>query len=124
MVLAARLSALIGWAGVGSVLILLSLFVTNPSKLGPFGVTLWFLVFLSVIFALLSLGLYFAKIFLRLHENHSTRLRYSMRQGLLLSFWITALLALSSLGQYGPKDAILLGLLLLIIELYVRLRYA
>jgi hypothetical protein len=124
MVLAARLSALIGWAGAGSVLILMSLFVTNPGKLGPVGVTIWFVVFLSVIFAILSLALYFAKIFLKLHENHSTRLRYSMRQGLLLSFWITALLALSSLGQYGPKDAILLGLLLLIIELYVRLRYA
>ena len=124
MVLAARLSALIGWAGAGSVLIILSLFVTNPAKLGPFGVTVWFIVFLTVIFAILSLALYFAKIFLRLHENHSTRLRYSMRQGLLISFWLTALLALSSLGQYGPKDAILLGLLLLIIELYVRLRYA
>lgn len=124
MVLAARLSALIGWAGAGSVLILLSLFVTNPAKLGPVGVTIWFIVLLSVLFAVLSLGLYFAKIFLKLHENHSTRLRYSMRQGLLLSFWITALLALSSLGQYGPKDAILLGLLLLIIEFYVRLRYA
>jgi len=123
MVLAARLSALIGWAAVGSVLILLSLFVTNPVKLGPIGVTLWFVVLLSVLFAVFSLGLYFVKIFLRLHETHSTRLRYSMRQGLLLSFWVTSLLALSSLGQYSLKDAILLGLLLLIIELYVRLRY-
>jgi hypothetical protein len=46
-----------------------------------------------------------------------------MRQGLLMACWVTPLLALSSLGQYSLKDAILLGLLLLIIELYVRLRY-
>lgn len=124
MVLAARLSALIGWAGAGSVLILLSLFVTNPLKLGPVGVTVWFVVLLSVLFAIFSLGLYFIKIFLRLHETHSVRLRYSMRQGLLISFWVTSLLALSSLGQYSLKDAILFGLLLLIIEFYVRLRYS
>ena len=124
MVLAARLSALIGWAGAGTILILLSLFVTNPLKLGPIGVTIWFLLLLTVLFAILSLGLYFVKIFLKVHETHSTRLRFSMRQGLLISSWLTVLLALSTLGQYGPKDAILLGLLLLIIELYVRLRYA
>lgn len=124
MVLAARLSALIGWAGVGSILIILSFFVTNPVRLGPIGVTLWFLVLLSVLFAIFSLAIYFIKIYFRLHENHSVRLRYSMRQGLLISFWVTALLALSSLGQYSLKDAILFGLLLLIIEFYVRLRYS
>ena len=123
MVLAARLSALIGWAGAGTVLILLSLFITNPAKLGPIGVTLWFVVFLTVLFAIFSLALYFAKIFLRVHETHSTRLRFSMRQGLLIAFWVTPLLALSSLGQFSLKDAILLGLLLLLLELYVRLRY-
>ena len=123
MVLAARLTALIGWAGAGTILILLSLFVTNPAKLGPIGVTLWFVILLSVLFAICSLGFYFAKIFLKVHENHSTRLKFSMRQGLLIACWITPLLALSSLGQYSFKDAILLGLLLLIIELYVRLRY-
>jgi hypothetical protein len=123
MALAARLSALIGWAGAGTVLILLSLFVTNPAKLGPIGVTLWFVVLLSVLSAIFSLALYFAKIFLKVHENHSTRLKFSMRQGLLMACWVTPLLALSSLGQYSLKDAILLGLLLLIIELFVRLRY-
>lgn len=123
MVLAARLSALIGWAGAGIVLILLSFFITNPAKLGPIGVTLWFVVLLTVLFAIFSLALYFAKIFLRVHNTHSTRLRFSMRQGLLISFWVTPLLALSSLGQFSLKDAILLGLLLLIIELYIRLRY-
>lgn len=123
MVLAARLSALIGWAAVGTTLLLLSLFVTNPIKLGPIGVTIWFVMLLSVMFAIFALAFYFAKLFLRLHETHSERLRYSIRQGLLLAFWSVALLALSSLGQYEMKDGILLGLLLLIIELYVRLRY-
>ena len=124
MELAGKLSALIGWAGVGSILILLSFFVTSPGKLGAIGVTIWFIVLLSVFFALFSLGLYFVKIVLKIHDNHSSRLRYSMRQGMFLAFWVTVLLALSSLGQYSLKDAILLGLLLLIIELYVRLRYA
>lgn len=123
MVLAAKLSALIGWALAGSFLLVLSLFITSPSKLGPVGVTVWFLLLLSVLFVVLSLGLYFAKIFLHLHETHSVRLRYSMRQALLIAFWATALLALGSLGQFGAKDAILLGLLVVIIEIYVRLRY-
>lgn len=118
------LSLLIIWSLVSSVVVVLSLLLTNPLTIGPIGVTGWFVVLLSDFISLATLGLYAAKSYLHLHEGSKTsRLRYSARQGLLLGGWLAALLALSSLNQLGLRDAILLGLLLVIVELYVRFRW-
>lgn len=100
-----------------------SLIVTNPLRLGPLGVTLWFVVLYLALSALVTLGLYAVKAFLHLHATDAGRLRYSRRQGLLIAGWLTGMLALSSLHQLGLLDAILLALLLVIVEVYVRFRW-
>jgi hypothetical protein len=118
-----RLSLLVLWSAGSGVVLLLSLVVTSPAKIGPIGVTLWFVLLLLNLSGLLTLGLYALKSFLRVHTAGSERLRYSSRQGLLLAGWVTSVLALSSLRQFNLRDAILLGLLLAIVELYVRFRW-
>ncbi len=112
------LSLIIGAAAIG-----LSLVFTNPLGLGPLGVTLWFLVLLVTMAAAICLVLYAVKWFLHVHATGLNRLRYSWRQGLLASGWVTGLLALSSLHQLSTLDGILLALLLGIVEVYVRLRW-
>ena len=73
--------------------------------------------------SLFTIGLYALKSYLRLHSTNVGRLRYSWRQGLLIGAWVVGLLALSSLRQLGVLDAILLGILLIIVEVYVRFRW-
>lgn len=109
---------LVSWAGLA-----LSLMLSNPLAIGPAGVTVWFVVLFFALASLMALVLYGAKTYLHLHGTSVSRLRYSWRQGLLLGGWVTGLLALSSLRQLGLWDAILLGLLLLIVEAYVRFRW-
>lgn len=117
------LGLLIIAAAVGTVVLVASLFATNPLTIGPVGVTVWFLVLLATIISVVTLGLYFLKLFLHIHSTSKARLRYSWRQGLLIGGGLVALAALSSLQQLGLRDAILLGLLLIIVELYVRFRW-
>ncbi len=102
---------------------MLSLILTNPQALGPVGVTLWFVVAYSGIASVFALTIYAAKSYLRLHSTGAGRLRYSWRQGLLIAGWLIGLLCLSSLHQLGLLDAILLGILLVIVEVYVRFRW-
>jgi hypothetical protein len=117
------LTVLIIWSVVSGVSLILSLLLTNPVVIGPLGVTAWFVVLFFSLGALLTLALYAAKTFLHLHVAGFGRLRYAWRQGLLLSGWVTGMLALSSLRQLSWLDAILLALLLLIVEVYVRFRW-
>jgi hypothetical protein len=91
--------------------------------LGPVGVTVWFLWLYAGLAAMSTLALYGLKSYLRLHSTNVGRLRYSWRQGLLIGAWIVGLLALSSLRQLGLLDAILLGILLIIVEVYMRFRW-
>jgi len=108
--------------GAGVVLIT-SLFATNPVAIGPVGATIWFVVLLTEAAVAATLALYGIKTYLHLHATQAHRLRYSWRQGWLIGGWAAGLLALNSLQQLGIKDAILLGLLLSIVEVYVRLRW-
>ena len=114
---------LVAWGAVSAVALVISLMYTNPVAIGPIGVTVWFVVFFAAMAAWFSLAFYLAKSFMHVHATGVARLRYSWRQGLLLSGWGTGLLALSSLRQLGLLDAILLGLLLVIVEIYVRFRW-
>lgn len=118
-----RLSLLVVWSLVAGVALIVSLFATNPLAIGPIGVTLWFILLLSGLSAILALALYGAKTFLHVHTTGASRLRYSWRQGMLGAWWVTGVLALSSLHQFNLRDAILLGLLLAIIEVYIRFRW-
>jgi hypothetical protein len=117
------IAALCVWTTGAGVALIVSLLVTNPVSIGPVGVTVWFIVLLGEAAAAATLVLYGVKTYLHLHATEALRLRYSWRQGWLIGGWATSLLALNSLQQLGIKDAILLGLLLLIVEVYVRLRW-
>jgi hypothetical protein len=122
--------SLVGWlsllgvvAVAGTVGVAMSLVLTTPNAIGPAGVTAWFVMLYITLSALLALAFYGVKAYLRVHATSLARLRYSWRQGMLLSGWITGLLALSSLKQLGWLDGILLGLILGIVEVYVRFRW-
>jgi hypothetical protein len=117
------LSVLVIWSLVSVAGLILSLLLTNPVSIGPAGVTVWFVVLFSSLAAILALAIYTAKTFLHLHVTSAGRLRYSWRQGLLVSGWLTGVLSLSSLRQLSLLDAILLALLLVIVEVYVRFRW-
>jgi hypothetical protein len=117
------LVVLVIWSIVSTAVVVLTLVVANPVMIGPAGVTVWFVLLLSGLAAMLTLILYTTKTYLHVHTAASSRLRYSWRQGLLLGGWAAGMLALSSLRQLGPLDAILLGLLLVIVEVYVRFRW-
>jgi hypothetical protein len=117
------LIVLIIWAVVSVATLVLSLVFTNPAEIGPAGVTVWFVVLFASLASLACLGLYTAKTFLHIHGAAISRLRYSWRQGLLIGGWISGVIALSSLRQLGALDGILLGILLVIVEVYVRFRW-
>jgi hypothetical protein len=117
------LIALVVWTIVSGVLLVVSIVLTNPLTIGPAGVTLWFVILYLFFSSFSSLILFGAKSYLRLHATTVGRLRYSWRQGLLTGGWMVGMLSLSSLRQLGVLDAILLGILLVIVEVYVRLRW-
>ena len=123
MSVAGYLTILIVWALVSSASLVASLIFTNPLTIGPAGVTVWFVLLFLDMSAIMALILYTVKTFLHVHAAGVNRLRYSWRQGLLVGGWLTGLLALSSLHQLGLLDAILLALMLMIVEGYVRLRW-
>jgi hypothetical protein len=114
---------LIGWSVVSVATLIGSLVLTNPLAIGPAGVTIWFVILYSALLSVVTVVLYTIKTFLHVHSTGASRLRYSWRQGLLIGGWTTGLIALSSLHQLGILDAILLALLLIIVEVYVRLRW-
>lgn len=111
------------WTVVSSVSVVAAFIFTNPVTIGPAGVTVWFLLLFSAICTCVTLALYSAKTYLHVHGVRAARLRYSWRQGLLVGGWVAALMALRSLHQLTSLDAILLGLLMVIIEVYVRFRW-
>lgn len=111
------------WSLLAGAFLVLSVMLTNPQMLGPIGVTVWFVGLFLTLSAIITLGLFASKSYLRLHATGANRLRYCWRQGILLSGWIVGILGLSSLQQLGLLDAILLGMLLLIVEVYMRFRW-
>jgi hypothetical protein len=114
--------SLIGlWTALAGGGLVLSLVATNPAAIGPLGVTLWFLALFTALSGILSLVLYTGKTYLHLHTSTHQRLRYSSRQAMLIAGWATALLALASLQQFNIRDGLLLGLILVVVELYMRL---
>jgi hypothetical protein len=115
--------SLIGlWTALAGGGLIFSVIATNPAAVGPVGVTLWFVALFTSLSGALCLALYGGKSYLHLHTNGHQRLRYASRQGLLIGGWATASLALASLQQFNIRDALLLGLILVVVELYMRLR--
>lgn len=106
----------------GTVALLLSLVTTNPAKLGPAGVTIWFLLLLGAATCSFTVGLYWLKAKFKVHSLDTRRLTFSWRQAFLLALAGVTFLALSSLRQLGLRDVILFGILLALVEFYFRNR--
>lgn len=112
------LHSVVGVTALIGIFLGVSLFISNPDQLGPFGITVWFVglwVFLSGLFGLVRLGI--GRI-LRFKQKKSRAI--SFRQGALVAAWAVSLLAFQSLGQLGAKDIVLVSLLVLLVEFYVR----
>lgn len=91
----------------------------TPGELGPFGITLWFVLLLVVIGGALSL-LFFQLKKRMFKKNSEQAFPDSLRAGVLTSTWITALLALNSLRQLGVKDIVLVSILVVLVDFYLR----
>ena len=117
------LTVMILWLVVGGLITYMVLISTSPRSVGYVGVTAWFLLLFSWLVCLLALAGFCMKSYFKLGDSRSKRMRNSRRQGVLIAGWIVAMLALSSLGQLSWQDAIITGLLLILVEVYVRLRW-
>ena len=111
---------------IGLVIALLfSMLLTNPTNLGPTGVTLWFLGFWAVLGANLAFLKYelvmrFGKEMTKLNKHRT--MMTAIRHGALVGAGLTVLLALSSLQQLDARDVGLVAALLVLIEFYARSR--
>lgn len=110
---------------VTTVIFVISLVTSNPTKLGPAGVTFWFINLLLMIASLATIALLAWRMRkIKNRENKQVILQSSFRTGFLLAFCATILLALSSLRSLSWRDIILFLLTVVLIELYFRTKRA
>lgn len=105
--------------------LLLSMLITNPSRLGPTGVTLWFVGFWVVMASCLALAKY--ELVLRFGKESTLVNRHkvkvtALRHGMLLGGALTVILALSSLQQLDPRDVGLIAAFVILVEFFMRAR--
>lgn len=95
----------------------------TPAKLGPAGITFWFIGILVSVGSLIALIGFIWKL---RHEEHrltaTKALASSLRTGFLVGFTVSILLALSSLRSLSIRDIILFILVVVVIEIYFRTR--
>lgn len=95
----------------------------TPAKLGPAGITFWFIGILVSVGSLIALIGFIWKL---RHEEHrltaTKALASSLRTGFLVGFTASILLALSSLRSLSIRDIILFILVVVVIEIYFRTR--
>ena len=112
-----RITLTVTFLSLASILAVAAL--TTPDRLGPFGITLWFGGFLLALGGFLTLILYqLRKGFSR--GDRAVVFSRALRHGILTSTWISSLVALNSLRQLGLKDIVLVTLLVVLIEFYMR----
>lgn len=99
-----------------------ALLATNPTAVGPVGVTLWFVGVLIALQTSLTLGLYLINFHKHQTQGPIRRLSVVWRQALLAALGLTIFLALSSLRQLGPRDVVLISAVLVLVEFYFRNR--
>lgn len=103
----------------------MTLVTTNPTKIGPAGVTFWFINLLLMLASVVTLLLFTWRMRkAKNRENKSSILQSSFRTGFLLAFCATLLLALSSLRSLSWRDIILFLLTIVLIEIYFRTKRA
>lgn len=105
--------------------LLLSMLITNPTRLGPTGVTLWFVGLWAVLASCLAYIKY--ELLMRFGKESTKLNRHkmavsSLRHGALIGGGLTVLLALSSLQQLDVRDIGLVAALLVLIEFFARAR--
>ena len=92
-----------------------SMFVTNPSEVGPYGITLWFtgLLLVATVFG--------GSLHYRLRGRHREGGWFdSFRLGFLGSTWAVGLLALASLRQLTLRDIILVAVLVVVVNFFMK----
>ncbi len=101
-----------------------SIVATNPTKLGPSGVTFWFIDVLVMLSLALTLLIYSMTHKKKKYANNNklSCVKACLRAGFLLGFAITILLALSSLRGLSWNDILLLVLTIGLIGLFFRTR--
>jgi hypothetical protein len=95
---------------------------TTPLKIGPTGVTLWFICLLTALSCWSGLVAFLIERRLQPSLSSPRRIANAWRRGLFIGGYLTALIALSSLQQLNARDAILFAILLLLIEFYMVMR--
>ncbi|MEX0932064.1 MAG: hypothetical protein WDZ81_00475 [Candidatus Saccharimonadales bacterium] len=99
--------------------LILAMALWAPRDLGPFGITAWFGLLAVSAGLLITTFLYAFKKLFKLGPKE-TRKPSSIRQGILLSLWAVGLIALNSLRQLGVGDIVLVSVLIVLIEIYIR----
>jgi len=95
----------------------------TPKELGPAAITFWFIGFLVAVSSLIVLLEFLWKLRRSDHRDQPRKaLLSSLNSGLLLGFCAAVLLALSSLRSLTLRDVILLGITVVIVELFFRTR--
>jgi|GEM_PF-652230 len=108
---------------ITAVLLVLSLFTTNPTRLGPAGVTFWFINALVMVSALMTVVSFKFKMRnLKNQDNQMALFKSSLRFGSLVGFSIVGLLALSSLRSLSWRDILLFILIVIVVEVFFRTR--
>ena len=106
-------------------LVIASFVLTNPTTLGPGGVTFWFIGFMFMSTALIALVIYqLQKKRPKYAENKTSCYFRSLRTGLILGVSLTVLLALSSLRSLSWRDFLLFAAAVIIVEVLLRTRRA
>lgn len=104
---------------IATLVVALMLVTTNPLGVGPLGVTAWFLALLVALSSWFGLLAHWLGQHLPALRSGGRVEADSWRRGLLAGGYITILLGLSSLQQLALRDALILGMLLLLIEFYL-----
>lgn len=119
----AKVSIIVICTAVAGAATLMTIFSTSPKTVGPSGVTFWFIGLLVFLTGLFCLSLYtFKRRVMHLSRDTKLLLNSSFRASSLVAFAVVIFLALKSLGSLTLKDVILIGLTLVLIEFYLRIR--
>ena len=100
--------------------LLLSASLVTPDRMGPFWITVWFVGLLIALSGGFSLLFYWWKRLWHKSAEADAQFGQSLRQAVVFSTWLTALIALNSLRQLGFKDLLLVTILVLVIDFYLK----
>jgi hypothetical protein len=117
------LSTMLTVGALAALAVVVSMFATNPTAVGPIGVTVWFIVLFVTLQAFVAAGLYKAKTRGDQPGLQVAKLQAAAwRQGMLVALGVVIFLGLSSLRQLSLRDVVIICALLVLGEFYFRTR--